>query len=87
MVLKQFDKKVCLYRLQRGDLWKKHFVISINMLPLKPIPRRIVFHWGGKMRSQQWSMSWNKFLDQKCIGTVAVLQKDDFRYSKNYRRN
>ncbi len=85
MRIVKFNKTTCLLEADKKDETSRSFVFSLKIIPDKPRPKSLeIFIKYGK-RIKTWHMSWAKFLKQSCIDDIAIINKDEFKFS--YKSN
>lgn len=76
------DKQELRLRASRQEKTSQAFVFDIDpVLEVKPRPRRVVIETRNGRYWNEYQMSWRKFLNQQCIGSVAIIDLAQFNYS------
>lgn len=72
----KITKNAVELRCEKNESWRDTFAFDLDIIPDKPIPRKIVI--SSQRGAMKWSMSWKKFLKQECVGNIVIVKKDDF---------
>lgn len=81
MILERWDEKEARFRIPGNVRIPKSFIWELTGLPEEPIPQRVVVYQRRGKHTRLWAMSWEKFLTEQSIDTVACIDFSEFEFS------
>jgi hypothetical protein len=78
-------KQAVILRCEK-ESWHDSFAFDLSIIPAdKPYSKNLIIE--SERGAKRWSMPWEKFLKQECVGNVVIIPKEALELKKSPRHN